>query len=326
MTTALPLRRGAAGDSVLDIQQRLSALGFDTTGDEPGQYGQATEDAVRRFQEQRGLRDDGVCGEQTWASLVEAGYRLGDRMLYLHAPMLRGDDVLTLQRTLGSLGFDAGRVDGILGPNTASALEHFQRNAGLTTDGICGPATIEALHRFSTKGGDSPTVGSVREADGMREPRDLLDRRVAVGEMGGLAALADAVGRALLDAGARVVVLHQPDESTQASEANGFAAAAFIGLGLRDEPGCRAAFYATEGFESVGGRHLAELAIEELPADLRGAGAEVVGMRLSILRETRMPAVFCEIGPPALVVERTAELAEGVARAVSRWVTEPLVT
>jgi N-acetylmuramoyl-L-alanine amidase len=311
---------------VLDVRRRLAALGFDTSADGPGRYGPATEAAVRQFQEQRGLRIDGVCGEQTWSSLVEAGYRLGDRMLYLHAPMLRGDDVLTLQRTLGSLGFDAGRVDGILGPNTAAALQHFQRNAGLTTDGICGPATIEALERFTTNMGDSLTVGSVREADRLREPRDVRDRRVAVGEMGGLAALADAVGRALLDAGAVVAVLHQPDESTQASEANAFGAEAFIGLALRDQPGCQAAYYATEGFESVGGRHLAELALEEVPAELREEGAQAAGMRLAILRETRMPAVFCEIGPPALVVQRTAELAEGLARAIARWVTEPLVS
>jgi N-acetylmuramoyl-L-alanine amidase len=309
---------------VLDIRRRLGALGFDTAGDGPRTFGPATEDAVRRFQEQRGLRPDGVCGDQTWASLVEAGYRLGDRMLYLHAPMLRGDDVLELQHALGSLGFDAGRVDGILGPNTIAALEQFQRNAGLTTDGICGADTVEALHRFTTKVGDSLTVGSVREADLLREPRDLYDRRIAVGESGGLAALADAVGRALVDAGAVVAVLHEPDESIQASGANAFAAEAFIGLALRDEPGCHAAFYATEGFESVGGRHLAKLALEEVSRALGRAAADVAGMRLPILRETRMPAVMCEMGPPALVVERTGALAPAVARAFARWVTEPL--
>src|SRR6266545_3977054 len=47
--------------------------------------------------------------------------------------MLRGDDVYELQRELGSLGFDAGRVDGIFGPRTLEALLGFQRNAGVTT-------------------------------------------------------------------------------------------------------------------------------------------------------------------------------------------------
>ena len=36
--------------------------------------------------------------------------------------MLRGDDVSELQRRLNALGFDAGREDGILGPETEAAL------------------------------------------------------------------------------------------------------------------------------------------------------------------------------------------------------------
>ena len=78
---------------------------------------------MRPFQEHRGLRSDGVCGPQTWSALVEAGRVLGDRLLYYRNPMLRGDDVATLQRQLGALGFDAGRVDGIFGsaPTTRCA-------------------------------------------------------------------------------------------------------------------------------------------------------------------------------------------------------------
>ena len=96
---------------------------------------------MRVFQEARGLRVDGVCGRDTWSSLVESGFRLGDRMLYLRHPMFRGDDVTELQRRLNALGFDAGREDGILGDDTTAALTEFQRNVGLTVDGVCGPAT-----------------------------------------------------------------------------------------------------------------------------------------------------------------------------------------
>jgi N-acetylmuramoyl-L-alanine amidase len=307
------------------VQRRLAAAGVDVVGDAPGVYGPATERAVRTFQERRGLRVDGVCGEQTWASLVEAGYQLGDRMLYLRSPMLRGDDVADLQRTLGALGFDAGRVDGILGPHTTAALEELQRNAGLTTDGICGRDTVEVLRRFMARVGDPLTVAHVREADRMRDSaRDLQGRRVAVGETGGLAALADAVGHALVAAGAVVTVLHDPDESSQASQANAAGAEAFLALALRDEPGCHISYYAAAGYESVGGRHLAELALEELPPALAGAAAEISGMRLPLLRETRMPAIVCELGPPSMVVEHTRGLAASLARSAARWVQEPL--
>src|SRR3954469_321163 len=221
---ALPLRPGSTGDAVRDVQRRLQGVGLDVAGDAPGSYGAATEQAVRAFQERRGLRVDGICGPQTWSSLVEAGYRLGDRLLYLLGTMLRGDDVYDLQRELGSLGFDAGRVDGIFGPRTLEALLGFQRNAGVTTDGICGPATLEALRRVTRVDG-APTVARLREVEHLRDaPRDLGGRRIAVGETGGLGALADAVGRALQAAGAHVWVLHHPDESAQATEANALGA------------------------------------------------------------------------------------------------------
>ncbi len=324
--TDLPLRPGTTSDAVADLQARLHALGFDTASDPHGHYGEATERAVRAFQAQRGLRVDGSCGAQTWSSLVEAGYRLGDRLLYLRSPMLRGDDVLDLQRALGALGFDAGRVDGIFGPNTTEALAQFQRNAGLTTDRICGPDTIGALRRFLSLVDDTTTVARVREVERLRGAAtlDLNGRRLAVGETGGGAALADAVGRALTDAGADATVLHDPDESVQAATANAFGAEAFVALEVRPDAGYHAAFYAAGDFESQGGHHLAQLVLAELGAVLPGERPPAVGMRLPILRETRMPAVVCELGPPSLVVQRTADLADAVARAAARWVTEPL--
>src|SRR5205085_7699443 len=98
------------------------------------EYDASLEAAVRAFQDQRGLRVDGICGPETWGALIESGFELGDRLLYLSGPMLRGDDVEELQRRLNVLGFDAGREDGILGPETETALRQFQRNAGTTSD------------------------------------------------------------------------------------------------------------------------------------------------------------------------------------------------
>ena len=326
VTTPLPLRAGDAGDAVRDVQHRLARLGFDVSTDAHGYYGAATEDAVRAFQERRGLRIDGVCGPQTWGSLVEAGYRLGDRLLYIRAPMLRGDDVGELQESLGALGFDAGRVDAIFGPHTEAALEAFQRNAGLTVDRVCGPDTVAALRRFVRAETSTSAVASVRETQQLLDaPRHLEGRRIGVGETGGLAALADAVGRALTEAGAIVVVLHHPDESVQAGEANAFGAEVFLSLAVRNEPRCAASFFAARAFESIGGRRLAELVLEELSAHgLLGPASPAMGMQLTILRETRMAAVVCEIGPPAVIVEQTPALVHRLVEALTRWAREPV--
>lgn len=321
-TDALPLRLGSRGGAVRDLRERLAALGFDTGGDAPDEFGPDTEAAVRAFQEKRGVRVDGICGRQTWATVVEAGWRPGDRLIYLTSPMLRGDDVADLQRRLGALGFDAGRVDGTCGPSTVEALQEFQRNAGLTTDGICGPETVAALNRLGRSAGEAP-VARIREIENLRRaPRTLDGRRVVVGDDGGLAALADALGRALTSRGAQAIVLHDPDHSSQASQANELGAVVFIGL--RGAEISAVAYYGRPGFESVGGRRLAELVVELLPAGLRAPGAAAgTPMTVPVLRETRMPAVQVELGPPSEVVAHSGALADALATAVVRWAASP---
>jgi N-acetylmuramoyl-L-alanine amidase len=309
---------------VRDIQRRLIGLGCEVSAEEHGSYGPSTEAAVCSFQERRGLRVDGICGPQTWGALVEASYHLGDRMLYRAArPMLRGDDVADLQRRLGALGFDAGRVDGIFGERTDEALADFQRNAGLTVDRICGPATVRALLRVGERG--EPVAG-VRERQALLErPQTVKGLRVVVAEGGGLGALARAVERELAGTGAEVTVLHHPDGSEQAASANAVGAEAFVGLVLDPAAAaCSTAFYVhPDGWASPGGRRLAELTQGVLPTALGVADAGTKGMSIPVLRETRMPAVVCELGPAGLVVERSAQVAAALGRALVAWAATP---
>jgi len=320
----LPLGRGAHGEAVRDVQRRLGALGHHLGDDPAGDFGAATEVAVADFQAQRGLPADGIVGPVTWAALVEAGWRLGDRFLYHRTPMQRGDDVAELQSSLGALGFDAGRVDGICGPDTARALEEFQRNSGLTPDGICGPDSVSALRRLAGRRAGPTSVAQAREAVALRDaPRHLGERRIVIGAPGTLDALADRVCRLLSDAGAVVTVLHAADGSTQAREANDLAGELYVGLRLVAEPTCRLSFYATAGFESVGGRRLAELGGTELGTVL-ATEPVVRGMRLPVLRETKMPAVVCELGPVDEVVVQSADLAAALTRGIAAWVEHRL--
>jgi N-acetylmuramoyl-L-alanine amidase len=323
---ALPLRVESQGEAVRDLQRRLIDLGYDPKGDTGGEFGVATEHAVRAFQEERGLRCDGVCGTQTWSAVVEAGLALGDRLLYYKRPMLRGDDVAQLQRRLGALGFDAGRVDGIFGSQTNSALKDFQRNVGITVDdGIVGPETLRLLLSVSGRA-DGDVVSEVRERQRLREaPRTLVGRRVIVGEMGGLGALADSVRRALQRAGCVVTALHDPDESVQARQANLLQAEVYLGLRLEpDEAGCATSYFVGyNGVGSEGGRRLGETVQQVLPGALGIGDRGVRGMRLPVLRETRMPAVLIELGPPAVVVERGVAVAAALSRALAIWVSSP---
>jgi N-acetylmuramoyl-L-alanine amidase len=298
----------------------LAALGYRGEGDEPGEFGHASRDAVHAFQTARGLRVDGVCGEQTWAAIVEAGYRLGDRRLYQRKPMMRGDDVADLQRRIGALGFDAGKVDGIYGPETAGALSEFQRNAGLTVDGIFGPDELQVLERLGHRG--DGLVAELRELAGLRWSTRTLDQlKVVVAERGGLDALAGAAGQVLRRHGAEITVLHHPDGSELAQQANATKAAAFVELAsLGAESGCRCAYYRGYSTASPAGQNLAEWLAASVATALGVENLGAHGMAIPVLRETRMPAVMCEAGPTRALVERSPAVAEAVADGLERWI------
>jgi len=196
----------------------------------------------------------------------------------------------------------------------------FQRNAGLTADSVCGPATRAVLLRVKARSEDPIPVADVRERETLRRsPRTLHGRRVVVGHAGGLDALTDAVVRALAETGAEAIPLHHLDGSAQAQQANGVGADVFIGLAAA-ENGCATAYYAAHGFESQGGRRLAECIQKEVPSTLGADGSPPAGMALPVLRETRMPAVLCELGPTWRVVLHGPNLACAFTRALECWV------
>lgn len=313
---------GDVGEPVTDVQQRLDHLGFSVAVDPPGSYGDGTRAAVEAFQHRRGLRVDGICGPQTWSALVEAGRTLGDRFLYRRSPMLRGDDVAELQQRLSALGFDSGRVDGIFGDLTSAALGEFQRNAGLPVDGIAGASTVAQLLRFGTRHRDTELVASVRDRERLRAaPRTLADRRVAIGEEGGLDSTVAALRRLLVSHGAVVTTHHHPDGSVQASEVNAGGAEVYIGLRLDSSVHhCTTAYYSGYRYASPGGRRLAELLQSSLTSTLAIADGGSQGMSLPLLRETRMPAVIIELGPATVVVEKAATVVRAIAAALAEWV------
>jgi len=66
------LKQGDSGSAVVQLQQRLQALGF-SPGDADGDFGPATTAAVIAFQQSRGLLADGVAGTHTQEALQAAG-------------------------------------------------------------------------------------------------------------------------------------------------------------------------------------------------------------------------------------------------------------
>jgi peptidoglycan hydrolase-like protein with peptidoglycan-binding domain len=186
-----PITQGDRGPAVEDVQKRLLKLGFDlgSTGVD-GVFLGATLAAVRQFQTEHGLAEDGVVGDETWAALVDATFRLGDRLLYLKYPYLHGADVRLLQGALNVLGFACGEPDGIFGAFTERAVAEFQANVQLPVDGIAGPETIAAIERlrhvWSGKDPSAPAalaVAPARAAEVLRKAPIVLVYRDECGRV-----------------------------------------------------------------------------------------------------------------------------------------------
>jgi len=83
---------------------------------------------------------------------LSVGY-LGDRIKGqgrlrakpLDEPLLSKEDILSIQKTLNILGYDAGVADGVLGPKTREAARQFQSDIGMVADGYVG---YELLQKF----------------------------------------------------------------------------------------------------------------------------------------------------------------------------------
>ncbi|MGI6151159.1 MAG: peptidoglycan-binding protein [Christensenellales bacterium] len=67
---------------------------------------------------------------------------------YVPAKLQRSAAIEDLQRKLNSLGYDAGKPDGIYGQQTKAAVTAFQKKHGLKADGIFGKATNKKLGLF----------------------------------------------------------------------------------------------------------------------------------------------------------------------------------
>lgn len=168
-----PLRRGMSGPNVFRLQfilgriaqsyPALPVLQLNST------YDEATEEAVRMFQDIFGLTVDGVTGKGTWnkAILLYTGLNKLSELASLGQPPrgplppiqhialregMEGVGVEVIQTMLSVVSqfynsVPGVTVDGRFGPETTDSVRALQRLAGLPQDGVVGDLTWEALYR-----------------------------------------------------------------------------------------------------------------------------------------------------------------------------------
>lgn len=139
------------GIEVRDMQRRLKELGY-LSSEADGQFGSATESAIKAFQFQHNLKNDGIAGEQTLNLLYsEQAQRFVPTPTPSPTPSVlssgaSGEEVRRLQTRLKDLGFYTGEIDGDFGKGTKSAVTLFQKQHDLDADGIAGAMTLAKLY------------------------------------------------------------------------------------------------------------------------------------------------------------------------------------
>lgn len=317
------LRPGQSGPDVVALRRSLAELGLlRNTGADAGEFDPATENAVRAFQQRRGLSVDGRVGPNTAAALQAARWQLGDRVLAHNATaLLVGDDVTALQDQLIELGYRVGRPDGVFGTSTAEALRSFQRESGLIPDAVCGPVTLRALKQLGRRVvGGRPQLLRDMMAVAQSGP-SLLGKRIVIdpghggddaGERAGWVSESDLTWDLATRLEGRLSAIgvtswltrgpgSGPTEAERAAFANDVAADVVISLHVdrNDSPGPNgiATFHYGSGDTSSSiGERLAELVQREVVARTGLLDGRSHGKSWDLLRLTRMPAVRVEVG------------------------------
>ena len=303
----ITLSLGASGRKVRDLHDRLTSLGFvpvDSLGDT---FSESTQASVEAFQRSRGLTITGLVDEVTWSRLLEAGWRLGDRLLYLVNPYLRGDDVAELQVCLSQLGFDPGRVDGVFGPLLDRALSEFQRNCGLETNGTLTLHTLTELRRF-TPLSSRTLVSDARDEAGFDQPQ----RGPLV--VWGPSPLASTLA-SLLPGGDFDETRSAWGVEKVAAYANEVNALGVISLSQQpDWEGIHLHYWSSYRSYSRRGEQLASAVANTVSRDDVALRIEVTGMALPILRETQMTTLHVEHG--LLATSEAEQLTRAISQAI----------
>ena len=142
---------------------------------------------------------------------------------------------------------------------------------------------------------------------------------------GGLSTLTRFLARDLRLRGAIVISVDEPDAIAQANAANRFGADLYVGFEARADGASRICYYSVPTFESVGGRSLAERLVTAF-AGISSVDPCLAGMRLQVLRETKMPAVLASFGSVRQTVDHAHDFAHFTRVAIEQWAACPLET
>ena len=159
VTFADTLKVGSKGAEVTKLQTQLKKLGY-FSGSITGYYGSQTQAAVKKFQAKKGISTTGTFGPQTTKAL----YSTGTSSRSTESKTQRAAEKATIKKAqtiLQKMGLYNGKIDGMYGKLTTSAVMEFQKKYGMKSTGVIDKATETKILSYyasaatSSRGADS---------------------------------------------------------------------------------------------------------------------------------------------------------------------------
>ena len=138
------LGAGSSGQEVLDLQYRLSDLGY-YGGEFDGKYSTKMVMAVKSFQKDLGLAQNGISSQELLEVIYSDSALVSAGEIELHEGKA-GPVVKKLQEALRALGIYDGAIDSIYDVDVTGAVEQFQLLCGYTVDGVASPEVQRAVY------------------------------------------------------------------------------------------------------------------------------------------------------------------------------------
>lgn len=167
VTFADTMKYGSRGAEVTKLQEQLKKLGY-FSGKATGYFGSATKTAVKKFQASKGVAVDGIVGNQTSKILFNSGTS--------SRSALSREQLKKVQTALKNQGLYKGKIDGIFGKLTNSAVKQFQQKNGLSATGTIDAATEAKITASAASAVPSRGAASAaKTAAGKNAKIEMLD-------------------------------------------------------------------------------------------------------------------------------------------------------
>lgn len=139
-------RTQADRQAVAHVQTELQQLGF-YNGAIDGSWGSESRSAMANFQQSKGLPPSGDPDQPSLNALASAAPSGTTASTSGNAPPPSSSipSISEVQQELQQLGYYRGRIDGVWGPGTRSAMASFQRTQGLPVTGQGDMRSMNAL-------------------------------------------------------------------------------------------------------------------------------------------------------------------------------------